>query len=354
MSADKIKDGVSAYRCGEDRYYTVDTGGRKTIIGGTEGEYTAEAEDAAAVVLLTSKPDSSASLSGLLKKRADIDVYASAAGLRNIKEIVNSDVNEMLIKDGSAPGELNGIEFSVTPGLPWMDSVTAMYNGILFSGELFSGFDGSWESFDGYYKENLSVNIDFVRAALEKLKGKRTDVICPSKGEVLTGEDVGEAFRRYEDLTRIVQKNERTAVILYASRYGCTREMAECAAGVLRHGFKTVLIDVYSETREYASAAAASADVLLVGTHTINRNAPVQIWDAVTSLDLVNKRRVPYLVFGSYGWAGDGIKLIHKTLSAMGMKAAAKPVEVLFKPDENDLGKLRRCLVDNILSNQEL
>ena len=79
-----------------------------------------------------------------------------------------------------------------------------------------------------------------------------------------------------------------------------------------------------------------------------------RIWDAVTSLDLVNKRRMPYLVFGSYGWAGDGIKLIHKTLSAMGMKAAAKPVEVLFKPDENDLGKLRRCLVDNILSNQEL
>lgn len=351
MSADKIKDGIAAYRCGRDRYYTVENGGGKTIIGGTEGKYAGEVTDAGAVVLLTSKPDASASLADLIEK--DCAVYASAAGLRNIKEILNADVNERLIKDGSVPEELGGIEFLVTPGLPWMDSVTALYDGVLFSGELFSGFDGSWESFDRFYNEELSVNAGFVRAALGKLREKRPGIICPSKGEIITGDDVERAFCRYEELTQPEKKSEKTAVILYASRYGYTREMAEYAAEVLGGRFRVVLIDVYAKTRERAAAAAASADVLLVGTHTINRNAPSEIWDAVTSLDTVNKRRMPYLVFGSYGWAGDGIKLIDKTLSAMGMKAAAKPAEVLFRPDKKDLEKLKKCLVDNILSIQE-
>ena len=52
---------------------------------------------------------------------------------------------------------------------------------------------------------------------------------------------------------------------------------------------------------------------------------------------------MPYFVFGSFGWAGDGIKLVDKTLSALGLKQASKPVEVLFRPKAEDLEKLKKA-----------
>ena len=84
--------------------------------------------------------------------------------------------------------------------------------------------------------------------------------------------------------------------------------------------------------------------MLIIGTKTINRNAPQKVWDIVTSLDLVNKRSMPYFVFGSFGWAGDGIKLIDKTLQAMGMKQASKPVEVLFAPSDKDFEQMDKAI----------
>ncbi|MGN0164481.1 MAG: hypothetical protein ACI4EA_13040, partial [Candidatus Ornithomonoglobus sp.] len=76
---------------------------------------------------------------------------------------------------------------------------------------------------------------------------------------------------------------------------------------------------------------------------TINRSAPKRIWDAVTGIDMVNKKGTPYFVFGSYGWSGDGTKLIEKTLGAMGLRQIMKPVEVILKPDTSDFERLDKA-----------
>ena len=67
----------------------------------------------------------------MVANNPDVDVYATSAGLRNIKEIINRDINECLIKDNM---EISGIKFIIAPNLSWVDTVLAMYSGILFSG----------------------------------------------------------------------------------------------------------------------------------------------------------------------------------------------------------------------------
>lgn len=346
---DRIRDDVNAFSVNGKRFYTVINNAGKWMIGGVSAEtdgdvYMREAEDADAIVLLTSKPEFAGSLADVIRIRPDMPVYASAAGLRNIKEIVNTGVNENLIKDGLIPTTISNLKFIATPGLSWMDSAMVLYNGVLFSGELFSGLDEEWDGFDEYYRNVLSVHAGFVRSAVDKLRNERIEMICPAFGDVISGENIKKAFERYEILAGTKEKSVPIAVILYASKYGYTRKMAEYVAKLLAQQYKIEMVNVMTEEREKAAAAVDRADILLVGTHTINRNAPSEMWDAVTSLDLINKRGMPYLVFGSYGWAGDGIKLIDSALRSMGMKAAAKPVEALFNPSETDLAKLKKAV----------
>ncbi len=350
LSADKISSRVNAYSCGKHRFYTVKGGGANWIIGGVpeaSEEYIEAARGADRIVLLTARPEFAQSLSAVLEVNPDIRVYASAAGLRNIKEIVNTGLNEQLVKDGM---EEDGIRFLAAPGLCWMDSVIALADGVLFSGELFSGFDGSAVGLKRYYEENLAVNSGFVRSVLEKLSGKEIRAVCPAygmtcpQGSVCLSAEPEELTAKYMEWSKAPRKNCMDAVIIFASRYGYTRSMAECAAELLKERYRVTLLDAVREDREKLVSAVNSADILLIGTNTENRNAPRAIWDAVTALDLVNKRGMRYLVFGSFGWAGDGMKLIDSTLSSMGMKRAAKPVDVLLRPDESDFMRLKKAV----------
>ena len=120
--------------------------------------------------------------------------------------------------------------------------------------------------------------------------------------------------------------------------------MAEFISEKLSKDNEIYLINSENENSELVSNIINISDMLIVGTRTINRNAPTKIWDVITRIDLVNKRGMPYFVFGSFGWAGDGIKLVDKTLSAMGLRQMLKPVEVLLKPSPNDFERLEKAI----------
>ncbi len=322
---------IMIIKTGGYTFYSLIANDKKYIIGGVPEEYKdsyiAEAEDASAIVLLTSKPEFTGGVAEVVEQNPNIGVYATSAGLRNIKEIINREVNEHLIKDNM---KLDGIKFIVAPNLPWVDTTLAVYDDVLFSGELFSG-DAE------YYTKNLSVNREFVKSAVERVKGLGVRYISTAMGNV---EDVDGTIAMYESLTQPTVNPRPLVSIIYSSEYGYTRQLAECAECELSKDY-----DVYfTEASRCDMSVVNRSDMLIIGTNTINRNAPKSIWNVITSLDLVNMRRTPYFVFGSFGWAGDGIKLVDKTLQAMGMKQASKPVEVLFAPDTNDFLNLEKAI----------
>ncbi len=320
---------IITHSVGGYNFYTVTAGDKKYIIGGVPQEhkdsYIAEAETASAIVLLTSKPEFTGGVGEAVERNPNVCVYATSAGLRNIKEIINSEINECLIKDDM---ELDGIRFAVAPNLPWVDTVLAVYGGTLFSGELFSGGEE-------YYRQNLAVNRDFVASATERVKALGVNKICPAKGEADCSQ-----IELYEKLTKPVINEKPLVSIIYSSEYGYTRKLAEYAKEQLEKEYEVY----FTEADECDMSIVNKSDMLIIGTNTINRNAPKPIWNVITSLDLVNMRQMPYFVFGSFGWAGDGIKLTDKTLQAMGMKQVIKPVEVLFAPTEKDYLEMDKAI----------
>lgn len=320
---------VTAHIACDYQYYTVKVCGKKYIIGGGEAE---TAKDADAIILLTSMPKYCTDIAEIVKAKPDIEIYATSAGLRNIKEIINCEINEKLIKD---KGVVDGLQFIITPGLPWVDTLCVSFGDTLFSGELFSRAPDFKK---GYYASGLDINRQFVVSALDRLKAMDISRICPSSGDIV--ENVEEAFRSYYGLTKTEQSEKKRISLIYSSEYGFSESMAEYLYEELKNKY-----DVYYTKADSADYAELNkSDILLIGTNTINKNAPKSVWDAITRLDLVNKRGMPYFVFGSFGWAGDGIKLIDKTLNNMGMTRIAKPLEVLFKPDTEDFASLSKIV----------
>lgn len=347
MSANKINEGITQFTFNGVNCYLVENGNSRVMIGCVPEEcgreYAEAAANADAVILLTSKPLYAAGLGVLIKNRPDIAVYASPAGLRNIKEILCCEINEHIIKDCSACAHNTSISFCITPGVHWVDTVMAVYNGVLFSGEMFSGV-GTESETEGFYKSCLDVNRAFVRTAIEKLKDIDINIICPAYGEAVCGDKVSALINDYRQWSRERERAVNKATVVYASFSGFTKLLAEKAAERLSERYEVKLINAYVCPVDAIIREINDSDILLIGTHTVNRNAPIEIWQAITGIDLVNKRGMEYLVFGSFGWAGDGMKLINTALAAMGLKRAAKPVEVLFRPSCKDIDELYKAI----------
>lgn len=258
-----------------------DTPEGRLYIGGVSSDDAEEcAKNGAGIVLLSARPEHYGALEAVLEINPQIPVYATAASLRSIKQILNREINERLLKNGMKKGKY---EFKTVPDISWIDSV-AVYE----DGEI---------------------------------------ILCE---ESESGECHSES------------RKTPVAYIVYSSKYGFTKSLADAAGTELSDMYDIVLRNA-EEMNDEEIQEVNNADILLVGTHTINRNAPQSIWRIITSLDQVRKRGMSYLVFGSYGWAGDGIKLIHKTLKEMGMRPINNPVEVLFKPTEEDYRLLKKA-----------
>lgn len=342
MSVNKITDTLTCITENGFNSYKIADGTHRIIIGCLPAEasdtYVREASDADAVIMLTSKPQLAGSLDALLEEAPDITVCGSAACLRNLKEITGRELQEQLIKDSS---ELYGLHFIATPNMHWPDTVMAIYGDVLFSGEAFSGFDGSAVGLKRFYDSTLAVNRSFVHNTTERLMGMGIRVICPSygltcpQGTECVSAVSDEVFAKYLKWSEQPKRGERPrAAIVYASTSGYTRLLAQRAAEALT-ACDTVMVDVYADNG--GAEAINNADIMLIGTHTINRNAPKEIWDAVTGIDMINKRGMPYVVFGSHGWGGDGVRIIDKTLRAMGMRCAARAIDAILKPTEKEL-----------------
>ena len=351
LSANKITQSITVFEKNGYNFYTVNTENGKYIIGGCprglEDSYIQEAKEAKGLVLLTSKPEFSYVPEKVFEIRADLKIFASSAGLRNLKEIFNHSFNEELVKDNM---NTDGITFFVMPNLHWVDTVMAYSDGVLFSGEMFSGYDGSATGLKHWFETRLSINKQFVISAVERLDKITLSALCPSYGNVCPqGTECMEALpsevlNKYRQWADEKKSEKKSAVIIYSSEYGFTQMLAQFACEKLKSEFDVSLINVKETDLTIAAKAVNEADMLLVGTNTINRNAPQEIWQCITNIDLVNNRQKPYFVFGSFGWAGDGIKLIDKTLYNMGMKNVSKPVEVLFKPSDDDFVKMEKAI----------
>lgn len=83
------------------------------------------------------------------------------------------------------------------------------------------------------------------------------------------------------------------------------------------------------------------ADLVLVGSVTINRDAPPQVWHALSLFSLVAPKARVAGVFGSFGWSGEAVKLIEERLKGLRFKLPVPGLTLRFTPTEENMQECR-------------
>lgn len=310
------------------------------------------------LIMNHTEPDHSGSIRRLLALNPRLTLLCTPAANKYLKEICNMEYQANLVKDGELL-ELPGctLRFIVAPMLHWPDSMFTYIEekGILFTCDFLGAhfceprvldrhvkYKEAYEGeFEYYFQGIFGPFKTFVAAGLKKLEGLDISMICPSHGPVLV-EYIQERLAQYDAWSSPAEKTVKKAVVLYASAYGYTAQLASAAyQGIIEGtGCSATLVDMVTTPVEETAALVAEADILLVGSNTINRDAPGIVWSILSRVDAVNTKGKAAGVFGSYGWSGEAGEMIRTRLSQLKYTVADTCYRVVFRPTEQNLAEM--------------
>jgi flavorubredoxin len=319
------------------------------------------------LIMNHTEPDHSGSLALLLALNPNITVYCTTAAKMYLSAITNADFKCITVKQGDKL-DIGGeeLEFIIAPLLHWPDSMFTFMTSarVLFTCDFLGAHyceptmdnrnihypDKYREQFKYYYDCIFSPFKPYVLSGLDKIEDLPVEMICPSHGPCLT-ENIKSLKNLYREWSAPVKHEKKIVGILYASAYTCTGKLAEAAFDELKKNdsLDVRLVDVVSEPFEQVAALANDADALLIGSCTINRDAPKIIWDTLASVDAINTKQKPAGAFGSYGWSGEAVPMIQSRMENLKFNFIGDGFKTVFMPTEEDLAGMR-AYADEIVS----
>lgn len=306
------------------------------------------------IVVNHTEPDHSGALSYLLEK-TNARVVASKNAAMFLKEILHRDVNPILVGDNDKISLGNKtLEFISAPFLHWPDTMITYLpeDRILFpcdflgchycDEKIFNDetLDFSF-AFEHYFLTIMRPFKDYVLQAIKKIETKDIEIIAPSHGPILR-KDPWYYINKYREWATPRKKNGKTAVIFYASPYGSTGKLGQAIAeGLASEGIITEIFDLVGTSISTVLDIIEDADALIVGSATINGDAIKPVWDLLSSLSTISLRNKIGFAFGTYGWSGEGAKLIENRLKDLKFKVPEPFFRAQMIPSEEDYAKAR-------------
>ncbi len=320
------------------------------------------------VVVNHTEPDHSGALGKLLEANPHVQIYCTKAGEKFLEQLYNRSLNTVTVTEGQTL-ELGGktLQFVLAPSLHWPDTMFTYLpeDGLLFSCDAFGAHycgEGLYNDETGAYSTEFAFYFDSimrpfkekVREAVAKVEKLDIAMICPSHGPILRSNPMS-FVRNYAQWSKAPDNGGRARVLLLTlSPHGNTRTMARTIEEVLQaRGIDTVAKAAYETPDNELRDEIERADALLVGTPTINRDAPPPIWRALSLLSSVTPKGRKAAVFGSFGWSGEAVKLVEDRLKGVKFKLMAEGLCYRFHPTEENLQECREFagkLADSLLS----
>ncbi len=305
-----------------------------------------------AVVVSHTEPDHSGAIVHLLDKNPDLIVYCSKAGENFLKQLLNRDFKSHIVTEGEEL-DLGGrtLRFVLAPYLHWPDTIFSylVEDEILFPCDAFGAhycsdrlFDDEisefYTDFHFYFDCIMRPFKDKVRDALAKIKDLPIRMVCPSHGPVRrsTGDFAIESYARWS--VAPPEGGKPKALLAVLSSHGNTRDMADVIKAELESQGLEVFNFALSGMRDddYRNALE-QADVLVIGTPTIQRDAPPHVWHALSMISSVTPKNKLAAVFGSFGWSGEAVKMVEQRLAGLKYKLAADGISFRFTPTAENL-----------------
>lgn len=303
------------------------------------------------------EPDHSGSIRRMLELNPNITIVSTMAGKKYLDAIANCSFQSIVVKDGETL-DLGGktLTFRVAPFLHWPDSMFTYVqeDKVLFSCDMFGchyceprmldskiAYPEKYEqAFLEYYEAIFSPFKEFVLAGIEKIKGLDFDMVCTSHGPVLVSH-IDACIEKYKLWSADYKpaNDPKKIVMVYVSAYGCTKRLGEeIRRGILDTGvFDVALINANEEALTSIKEKIDKADAVLFGSPTINKDALKPIWDVLSVVEVLKNKDKPCGIFGSYGWSGEGFKMLEERVKGLKLKLIGESVRANFVPNDEEL-----------------
>jgi NADH oxidase (H2O-forming) len=317
-------------------------------------------EDIDYIVLNHTEPDHSGSLAKLLKKAPQATVVGSGQAIKYLGEIVPQKFNSLIVKDGDTLDLGNKtLQFISAPNLHWPDSIYTYLpeDKVLFTCDSFGAHYCTEEMFDDFvddYSDSFKYYFDvilkpfskFMLKAIEKIKDLDIDIIATGHGPILrsTWKDKVEQSKKWaEEYVSKTDNNNKKVLITYVSAYGYTREMGEhIADGIHKAGIENVeLLDIEKIDLGELDSKIITSDAILVGCPTINQNILMPVYKMFAVINPIRDRGKFATAFGSYGWSGEGIKIMEASLKSLKLNVIQSPINMKFRPTNENIEELK-------------
>ncbi len=313
-------------------------------------------EDIEYIVMNHTEPDHSGCVGKLLEIAPKAVIVGTGNAIRYLKDLTTVPFNSIQVKDGD---ELDlgdqVLRFISAPNLHWPDTMYSylVEEQILFTCDSFGAhyaddrmFDdlvGDWdEAFTYYFDVILKPFSRFMLKAIERIRPLAIDVICTGHGPILRS-----TWRKYVDLSEKYAREaldlpQKTRVYIpYVSAYHKTGALAEAIAKGLKSnpGIEVYLDDIEHTSLGEIDMQIAMASGLIVGCPTINQNILLPVYRLFAVISPLRDKGKLAGGFGSYGWSGEGMKIIRTNLENLKLQYTEDDVFVKFSPDGNDLDR---------------
>ena len=294
--------------------------------------------------------DHSGALPRLIELNPNVKIVASPNGIKGLKAHFKQDWNFQVVNTGDVLSlGKRSLHFVLTQMVHWPDNMVSYMpeEKILFSNDAFGQHIASHERFDDEYPLNITMeeakkyyaNIvmpygAMVQKALKALGGLDIDVIAPSHG-IMWRKNIPVILAEYSKWCQ--NESEKNALIIYDTMWDSTHKMAIAISRAFEN--KGIPFDMLSLQHTHMSdiiTRVLTAKYICVGSPTLNNNMlPTVAGFLAYFKGLAPKNRVG-LAFGSYGWGGHSIVMVHQELESCQFKML-DPIKFMWVPDAAEL-----------------
>ncbi len=284
-------------------------------------------------------------------------VYCSSMGMKNLSRHFPRNFNYQAVKSGETISlGKRTLTFLETRMLHWPDSMFTYLNEdrILFSSDAFGQHYAGCEEFDDeadlslvmkhakkYFANILLLYAPLILKLVEKVTemGLQLDMICPDHG-IVWRKDPGKIVQAYVEWSR--QKPEKKAVVIYDTMWHSTQLMAEAVAeGIHEEGVRVKPIKLRENHRSDVMTEVLDSKAVVVGSPTLNNGLFPTLADFLAYMKGLRPKNKIGAAFGSYGWSGEAVGLIHKQLEEIGFEMIDDGLRRQYVPDNEGLEACR-------------
>ena len=308
------------------------------------------------IVMDHTEPDHSGCLANLLQLAPDATVVSSGNGIRYLKDLLGFDFRNLVVKDGQTLDLGNKkLQFVGAANLHWPDSMFTflLEDQILFTCDVFGEhycsdvlFDDLAGDFDDAFRYYFNVIMKpysrFMIHAIEKVRSLPVRTICTGHGMILR-----KNWKKFVDLSEqyaleaLKEPVPDSVFLAYVSAYRNTGIIASAIADGIRlaGAIEVDLCDIEKMDLGTIEKKLIHSSALILGCPTFNQNILLPIYQVFALANPIRDKGKLAAAFGSYGWSGEGARIINTNLVNLKFRLFDEGLMVKFTPHKETLEK---------------